>query len=74
MKEGGKMLMIVGGVIFVAGVVLWIGSDKLKWFSNLPGDIRVKRPGFSFFSPITSMILVSICISLILWLIRKILP
>lgn len=71
MKDLGKMLIVIGACIAVAGLILWLGADKLKWFGRLPGDIRVRKPGFSLFVPITSMILVSVVISLLLWIVRK---
>ena len=61
---------IVIGLLIVAIGVLW------PWLSNLPigrlpGDIVVDRPGFKFFFPLTTMIIVSIVVSLLLWLFRK---
>lgn len=72
MKDMGKWVMIGGGILLVAGFVLWLGGDKFKWLGRLPGDIRIKRPGFSFYMPITTMILLSIVLSFVLWIIRKI--
>lgn len=63
--------MWIGGIVFAVGIVIWLWGDKFKWFGNLPGDIRVRKPGFSLFIPVTSMILVSVCLSLVLWLVRK---
>jgi hypothetical protein len=37
----------------------------------LPGDIVIERPGFKFFLPITSMLLISALLSLIAWLMRR---
>ena len=71
MRQGGKILMVLGGVIFAVGILIWLGGEKLKWFGHLPGDIRVRKPGFSLFVPITSMILLSACLSFILWLVRR---
>lgn len=63
--------MIIGIAIVVIGLVFWLAGDKLGWFGNLPGDIRVERENFKFFMPITSMILVSILLSLLLWVFRR---
>jgi hypothetical protein len=71
MKEIGKLLMLGGGILLLAGFFVWIGGDKLKWFGNLPGDIHLKRPGFSLYVPLTSMILLSIVLSVIIWVFRK---
>lgn len=71
MAGAGKYLLIVGIIIALVGLVLWLAGDKLSWLGNLPGDIKVEKPGFKFYMPITTMILLSILISLILWLARK---
>lgn len=71
MKEIGKILMIGGAVLLAIGFLVWIGGDKLKWFGNLPGDIRVKRQHFSFYMPVVSMIILSIFLSFIFWIIRR---
>jgi hypothetical protein len=43
------------------GPILMLAA--LSWFGRLPGDVRVERPGFSLYAPITSMILVSLALS-----------
>lgn len=67
----GKYLLIIGAVIALLGGLIWLLGDKINWFGNLPGDIRVERENFRFYFPITTMILLSIAISLLLWLIRR---
>ncbi len=67
----GKILVIIGIVIVVIGAVIWLAGDKLSWFGNLPGDIRVEKENFRFYFPITSMILLSLVISFLWWLIRR---
>ena len=48
-----------------------MAAGSQKWFriGRLPGDIYYQKPGFSFFFPITSMILCSLVLSAILWLV-----
>ena len=72
MQPLGKVLVLVGlGITFI-GLLVWLFEDKLNWFGNLPGDIKVERQSFRFYAPIVSMLLVSILLSGILWLIRRI--
>lgn len=71
MKEIAKILMLSGSILLISGVVIYVIGDKLKWFGSLPGDIRIDRPGFSFYMPFTSMLLVSVLLSLVIWLARK---
>ena len=63
--------MIAGAIIFMAGLILWGGGKHLHWLGHLPGDIRIERDNFKFYMPITTMILVSIVLSLVIWLVRK---
>lgn len=67
----GKYLLIIGVVLALLGAVIWLLGDKLHWFGSLPGDIRVERDNFKFYFPITTMILLSIGISFLIWLFRK---
>lgn len=64
-----KALLVVGIVIIVIALV-WPLLAKLP-FGKLPGDISFSRPGFQFFMPITTMIIVSIVLSLVLWFFRR---
>jgi hypothetical protein len=71
MQQTGKILIIVGAIVIIVGIILWFGGNKLNWIGKLPGDIRIEKENFKFYMPITTMILLSVVVSLILWLIRK---
>ena len=71
MQNTGKTIIIIWIILIFVGIVIWSFGDKLNWLGNLPGDIRVKKGNFSFYMPLTSMILLSIIVSLIIWIIRK---
>ena len=62
--------LITIGVVLVALGVLWPLLAKLG-LGHLPGDIRVERKGFTFYFPLTTSIVVSIVISVILWIFRR---
>ncbi|MFO7188256.1 MAG: DUF2905 domain-containing protein [Pseudomonadota bacterium] len=64
-----RMLILIGLVLVAAGL-LWPLLSKIG-LGSLPGDIHVKREGFSFYFPITTCILISVVLSLILWFLRK---
>ena len=55
------VLIAVGIGLVVVGVLAWLGA--LSWFGRLPGDIRVERPGFRFYAPIMSMMIVSLVLT-----------
>lgn len=66
-----KVLMIIGAGTILMGMIIWLAGNKLNWFGHLPGDIRVERENFKFYAPFASMILLSIFLSLLLWVIRR---
>lgn len=59
--------LIVIGLIIIALGLLWPWLSRLP-LGQLPGDIAIRREGFSFFFPITTMILISAALSLFMWL------
>lgn len=66
----GKILIIVGiGMVLLGGLVLI--SDRIPWLGKLPGDIYVKRDGFSFYFPITTCIILSILLTLLFYLLGR---
>ncbi len=73
MRPLGKLLIISGLFLIVIGVVFYFGGSLFKWFGNLPGDIKVQKQNFTFYAPITSMILISLALTLIINLIIRIL-
>ena len=70
MNELGKMLFILGLVLAVVGLLLWMGVGK-GWLGKLPGDINYTRGNFSFYFPLVTCIILSLLLTLILWLFRK---
>lgn len=66
----GKSLIIIGVVLILIGVVISI-SSRIPFIGRLPGDIYIKRDNFTFYFPLATSILISIIISLILYLFRK---
>jgi hypothetical protein len=67
----GKAVVGIGAMLVIIGLIFWFAGDKLSWFGRLPGDIRIERPGFSCFFPITTMIIVSIVLSILLSLLSR---
>jgi hypothetical protein len=64
-----RLLLLVGGLLVLAGL-LWPWLSRLP-FGRLPGDLVIDKPGFRFFAPFTTMIVLSIVVSELLWLFRK---
>ncbi len=70
MQMMGKMLVLMGGLIVLVGIVLMF-SDRIPLLGKLPGDISIKRDNFQFYFPITTGIILSLLVSLILWIVSQ---
>lgn len=68
-REIGRLLIVLGGVLLLAGVALtFFGRMGL---GRLPGDFVYRRGNFSFYFPLMTSIVLSIVLSLLLWLFRR---
>lgn len=65
----GRWLVIFGLLLIALGIA-WPLIAKLG-LGRLPGDLRIERDGFGFYFPITTSLIVSIVVSLLLWLFRR---
>lgn len=64
-----RLLIGLGILCMLAGLA-WPWVRKIPLF-HLPGDIVIDRPGFKFYFPLVTMLLISGLLSLILWLMRR---
>ncbi len=64
-----NLLIGIGLLLILAGIAFRYGL--LGWFGHLPGDIRYEGDNFVFFAPFGSMILISVVLSLLLWLFNR---
>lgn len=70
--QTGKIIILAGLVVVVIGLLVYFFHDQLKWLGRLPGDIRMESSNVKFYFPLATMLLLSLLISGILWLIKKI--
>jgi len=68
----GKILIIAGIILVITGVIIYFAGNRMNWIGHLPGDIRIEKENFRFYFPVTTMIILSIVVSLIIWFVRKI--
>lgn len=66
----GRILIFVGLAIVVLGLLLTF-SGKIPLIGRLPGDMVFRRGNFTFYFPLATSILLSILLTVILWLFRK---
>jgi hypothetical protein len=64
-----RALIVVGLVLLAVGLA-WPWLSKLP-FGRLPGDIGIEREGYSFYFPLTTGIVLSVIISIIVWILRR---
>jgi len=63
-------LLITLGVLMVATGLLWPVISKLG-LGRLPGDIVIRRDHVAFYAPIATCLLVSLVLSLIVWIVGR---
>jgi uncharacterized protein HemY len=66
----GKLLMLFGGILIIVGAALVLG-EKTPWLARLPGDIYIQRRNFTVYFPLTTSILISVVLSLVLYLLSR---
>jgi len=65
-----QRLLITAGLLIALVGLLWPWITKLG-LGRLPGDLRIDKPGFTLFAPFTTMLIVSVVLSLLVWLLRR---
>jgi uncharacterized protein YybS (DUF2232 family) len=70
MNDLGKFLVAAGLILAAVGALLWSGLGK-GWLGRLPGDVHYTRGNFSFYFPVATCLLISVVLTVILWLFRK---
>jgi len=62
-------MVTLGVGLVIVGLLVWSGA--LSWFGRLPGDIRIERESVHVYIPLVSMLVVSVVLSLLMYLIRR---
>ncbi len=71
MTDLAKMLILLGLSLALLGVLLLV-AGKIPFLGRLPGDIVVERPGFRFYFPLGTSIVLSVLLTLVFWILSKI--
>ena len=64
-----RAVLLAAGTVLLAAGLLW--PILSRYVGKLPGDLVVRRPGFTFVFPIVTCLLVSLLLTLLLWLFRR---
>jgi len=70
MGDMAKIIIVIGIVLVVIGLAM-LFIQKVPFLGKLPGDILIKKENFTFYFPLTTSIIISIIVSLILYIISK---
>ena len=70
-RELGRMLLMLGGLLIVVGAFFYFGGKLPFRVGRLPGDIVHKGDHTTFYFPIVSCIVLSVGLSLLFWLISR---
>jgi hypothetical protein len=65
-----RMLVAFGLLIALVGVVLLL-VGRVPWLGRLPGDIHVQRGGWTFYFPLATSLLLSVVLTLVLWVLGR---
>lgn len=69
-----QRFFIVAGVAMLVLGLAWPYLERSgwwRWIGRLPGDLHIERDGYSFHFPLVTSIVLSIVVSLLIWLFRK---
>ena len=70
-NSGFGWMLVIGGLV-VAGIgLIWVLAPNLPRLGRLPGDIVIERQNSRFYFPIVTCIVISVVLSLVMWLIRN---
>ena len=70
MSDLGRVLIVIGVILVIVGAVFLL-VPKIPWLGKLPGDISYKRGNFSFYFLLGTCILISVILTLLMYLFRK---
>lgn len=70
-NQPGKILIIAGILLIFAGFFLLAFSGKNTFLGRLPGDIYIEKGKFQIYFPITTALLISLIISVLVYILRR---
>jgi uncharacterized membrane protein len=70
MEMLGRALMVLGAVVFAIGLLVSL-FPSIPILGKLPGDIRIEKESFRLYIPVTTCVLLSLLLSLLVWLVSK---
>ena len=72
MVEFGRLLLIIGATITLAGILVLVAAKYFPWLGNLPGDFEIEGENYRIYFPLATMILVSVLGTILLNIVIRI--
>ena len=72
MVEFGRLLLIIGATIALAGILVLVAAKYFPWLGNLPGDFEIEGENYRIYFPLATMILVSVLGTILLNIVMRI--
>jgi hypothetical protein len=69
---GFGWLLVIAGVVIAGIGLIWVLAPRLPRPGRLPGDIMIERGNSRFYFPIVTCILISVVLSLVMWVLRAV--
>ena len=66
----GRILIYLGLFLVIVGIAFTL-IGKIPWLGHLPGDITIERERFTFYFPLATCLIISVILSLVLYLLRR---
>ena len=71
-NSGFGRMLVIGGLVIAGIGLIWVLAPNLPRLGRLPGDILIERQNSRFYFPIVTCIVISVVLSLVIWLIRAV--
>jgi len=66
----GRILVYLALFLVIVGIAFSL-IGKIPWLGHLPGDITIERERFTFYFPLATCLIISVVLSLVLYLLRR---
>jgi Protein of unknown function (DUF2905) len=70
-NSGFGWMLVMGGLVIAGLGLIWVLSPNLPRLGRLPGDIVIERGNGRIYFPIVTCIVISVVLSLVMWLVRS---
>jgi ribose/xylose/arabinose/galactoside ABC-type transport system permease subunit len=66
----GRLLILTGALLLLAGGLVLLANRIGLPLGRLPGDVAIRGKHFAFYAPIATCLLISVLLTLLMWLVN----